>query len=216
MTSFCNECRKKCGYSSDSESDSDIDSDTSSEYYIDSSEDVPLDLTSLTISEEDTEDTTKASTSESDLPTVSEEDTGPSRADMRKRKRRDSPDDLDFSKLNIDDKEPEENQDILTNMLSNLFVSDKLKEEEELDDIDLLTSRLSSKLRVSPKKNLKSMVRSMDIEDVPLKQRLRRSIKKSIKGKIREIPRERWSSKVEDDFDTEVALGPYSKTKKRN
>jgi hypothetical protein len=215
--SFCKECRRKCKYY-DSESE-DASSDTSSEYYQDSSES-PIDLTSLSISDESTstsEEPESSTEMSSELPidlsglSISEEPTSTSEPitseeeesteDSLKRKRgstisenSDYTSDLDFNKLSL--REPEEKEvSQLSELLGSMFVSPQKPSEDELD---VLTADLSKKLRVSPKKKRKSAYRPMDIEeeDVPIKQRLRKSIKKPTKsGSYKIVPRERWSSK---------------------
>lgn len=247
MSSFCEECRKKCGYSSDS--DTDANSDTSSEYYQDTSDDLPIDLTSLNISEPTDSDLpidlsslsiTDTSTTQTEPTTTEQTSTEPTSTEQtsteqtsteqtsteqtstepvtyeesesedttessedRKRKRSSSPEvELDFSKLRLQDNADD---DKLSNLLSSLFVSDKVKSEEPKDELDMLSSVLSRKLKISPKKRRTDIYTPMDVEDVPLKQRLRKSIKKPIKGKMssKEVPREKWSihDDTEDLFD---------------
>lgn len=145
--SFCKECLEKCKYreSDDSDSDTYTDtdsdvSDTSSEYYQDSSE-LPIDLTSLSISEE---------------PIESEE----SSEELLRKRRRSSEDKLSdllsslFVSQNMKEPSTEDNLDILTSRLgSRLRISPKKKRRTSaMTGIELEDVPIKQRLRKSIKK----------------------------------------------------------------
>jgi len=139
--------------------------------------------------------------------------------EQRKRKRSESPEvELDFSKLSLNESSLED--DKLSSLLSSLFVSEKVKSKddvEEVDELDNLSSILSRKLKISPKKRKTSSNSPMDVEEIPLKQRLRKSIKKPIRGKMtsREVPREEWSIKDDTEDLFEILFDKKGKLKKK-
>lgn len=189
--SFCKECKTRCKFDSDSD---DSSSDTSSEYYQDSSDEtseLPLDLTSLSISEEpetSSEYSDDSSEETSDLPidlsslTISEDDSEKESSEEGSEEGSEEvSDSADTSDVTLKRKRSttSNNSDFMSELdFKKMSLDDDSSQDSSQDNVSQLSQLLSS-MFVAPEKTDED---DLDILASKLSSKLRISPKKKRKN----------------------------------